>query len=156
MEQGVFFAVKVAQGKEEKVLEVYNEILARRDNNGIYSAIFNPKVKGYIFVEAESLSKAVDSIRKVPNMKYVIRQPIPFEQIEKYLSKEAEEGISVHERDIVEIITGPFKGYRAKVTRVSPNKDEIIVELLDIPNPIPITLNNDDLRLIESGEENES
>ncbi len=150
-----YFAVRVAPGKEEKVLSIYLEILDKKENHGIYSVIFNPKIKGFVFVEGEDYVKVNDSIRKVPNMRSVIKKEIPFKEIEDYIDINVEEVINVNERDIVEIITGPFKGYRAKVTRVSPNKNEIIVELLDIPNPIPITLNPDDLKILEGGEKDE-
>jgi len=156
MEKHSYFAVKVSPGKEEKTLQSYLNILERREDHGIYSVIFNPKIKGFVFVEAEDFVKAKDSIRKVSNMRGVISKEIPFEEIESYIDVEAEDIIYVNERDIVEIITGPFKGYKAKVTRVSPNRDEIVVELIDIPNPIPITLTPDSLKILEEGDKHEN
>lgn len=150
-----YFAVSVTAKKEEKALQAYLEILNRREAHGIYSVILTPKIKGYVIIEADDLTKVKESIRKVPNLRGVISQEIPFDEIERYIDVEYEETINVNERDIIEIISGPFKGYRGKVMRISPNKNEIIVELIDIPNPIPITLGVDDLKVLEKNEENE-
>lgn len=154
-EKHKYFAVSVAPKKEEKALQVYLDILNRRENHGIFSVILTPKIKGYVIVEAEDLTKVKESVRKVPNLRSVISQEIPFDEVEKYIDTEYEETINVNERDIIEIITGPFKGYKGKVIRVSPNKNEIIVELIDIPNPIPITLGVDDLKVLEKSEDDD-
>jgi transcriptional antiterminator NusG len=54
--------------------------------------------------------------------------------------------------DIVEIVGGPFKGERGKVTRLNKQKSEVIVELLEAAVPIPITLNLDSIKVV--GKEN--
>jgi transcriptional antiterminator NusG len=81
-------------------------------------------------------------------MRGVIKTPVKPEELEKYFEEKGE-AVVVNERDIVEIISGPFKGDRAKVIRVIPGKDEIIVEPLNVPVPIPITMGVDDIRVIE-------
>lgn len=143
-----FYVVRTAIGKEEKFLDAVQKNLLKKEDHGIY-AIFKPEtVRGYVFAEVESLTKLVDSLRGIPNNKGVIRNPVNIKELEKYFEKEGET-IVVHERDIVEIISGPFKGDRAKVVRIVPGKDEIIIEPLNMPVPIPITLNMDDVRVVE-------
>jgi len=69
-----------------------------------------------------------------------------------FFEKDGEQVI-VNERDIVEIIAGPFKGDRAKVVRLVSGKDEVVIEPLNVAVPIPITLNLDDIRVIENKSE---
>lgn len=57
--------------------------------------------------------------------------------------------------DIVEIIGGPFKGEKAKITRVDTTKDEVILELSESIRPIPIKVHADYIKKILSEEEGE-
>ena len=147
--QSEFFIVRSTPNREEQFMDAIYKYLSTKEDTGIY-AVFKPEsVKGYIFVEAENLTKVVDAFRGIPNSKGVLRQPISFEELEKYFDKNAEK-IVVNQRDIVEVIAGPFKGDQGRVTRIVPGKDEIIIEPLNSPVPIPITLSTDDIRVIES------
>lgn len=148
-----FYVVRTASGKEDKFIDAAEKLLSAKESfSGIY-AIFRPEsVKGYVFVEAESLTKVVDNLRGIPNNKGVIRTPVSFVELEKYFEKDGEQ-IVVNERDTVEIIAGPFKGDRAKVVRIVPGKDEVIVEPTNMSVPIPITMSLDDIRVIEVAEE---
>lgn len=148
-----YYIIRTASGKEDKFMEGAYKLLSKKEDSGIY-ALFRPEsVKGYVFAEAESLTKVVDAVRGIPNNKGVIRKAIDFEELAKYFEKDGEQ-IIVNERDIVEIVSGPFKGDRAKVVRIVPGKDEIIIEPINMAVPIPITLSVDDIRVIE--QQNES
>lgn len=147
-----YFIVRTAPGKEDKFMDSAYKMIAKKEDHGIYS-IFRPEsVKGYVFAEAENLSKVVDAFRNVPNSKGVIRKEIPYQEFEKYFDKEAER-INVNERDIVEVVAGPFKGDQGRVTRLVPGKDEVVIEPLSSPVPIPITLSIDDVRVISEEKE---
>ena len=147
-----FFIVRSTPNRENQFMDAIYKYLSNKEDTGIY-AVFKPEsVKGYIFVEAQSLTKVVDAFRGIPNSKGVLRHSISFEEIEKYFDREAEK-IVVNQRDIVEVIAGPFKGDRGKVTRIVPGKDEIVIEPLNSPVPIPITLSTDDIRVVEQAEE---
>ena len=77
-----------------------------------------------------------------------------FEEIDKFLiPKPAAEGLA--EGDIVEVISGPFKGERARVARVESAKEELILELIDSPQAIPIRVHADFCKLVEKGEKEE-
>ncbi|MFX0107251.1 MAG: transcription elongation factor Spt5, partial [Candidatus Hodarchaeota archaeon] len=76
------------------------------------------------------------------------------EEIDKFLvPKPAAEGISIG--DVVEIISGPFKGERAKVARVDAAKEELILELLDSPHTIPIRVHADFAKIVEKAKREE-
>jgi len=62
--------------------------------------------------------------------------------------------INIKKNDIVEIISGPFKREKAKVSRIDKQKEEVIVELLEAAVPIPMTLKLDSVKVIRrEGEE---
>lgn len=149
-----YYVIRTVPGKEEKFMDSLQKVVSKKEDHGIF-AFFRPEsVKGYIFVEARNLMSVVDATRGVPNNKGIIRNPISFGEVEKYFEKDGEQ-VVVNERDIVEIIAGPFKGDKAKVIRVVPGKDEVVIEPLGSVVPIPITLSIDDVRIIEQVEKNE-
>ena len=51
--------------------------------------------------------------------------------------------MNIQQKDIVEIITGPFKREQARISRIDKTKEEVVVELLEAAVPIPITLKMD-------------
>lgn len=145
--QRVYYIARSAPGREEALIDSIEKMLSKKEDHGLYSVFSPDAVKGYIFVEGESFQKISDSLRGIKNFKGLIKTEIDFREIEKYFDKNAEK-IIVNERDIVEVIAGPFKGDKGLVTRIVPGKDEIIIEPIDSPVPIPITLNIDDIRVI--------
>lgn len=152
--QAEYYIVRTAPGKESKFLDNVEQFLAKKEDHGIIGMFSPETVKGYVFAEAISSNKLVDSLRSVPNFKGVIQKPLDFEELAKYFEKEGEK-VVVNERDIVEIIAGPFKGDRARVVRTVPGKDEVVIEPLNAPVPIPITLSVDDLRVVKEENKNE-
>ena len=63
--------------------------------------------------------------------------------------------MNIQKGDIVEIISGPFKREKAKVTRIDKTKEEVVLELLEAAVPIPMTMKMDGVSVIrrESDEE---
>jgi transcriptional antiterminator NusG len=53
--------------------------------------------------------------------------------------------------DIVEVVSGPFKGMRAKITRVDQTKEEVVLELLEATFTLPITVHADYVKVVEKG-----
>ena len=147
-----FYIIRTLPGKENKFIDTAYKLIHKKEDHGVISLFSPESVKGYIFVETNDLNKVLTTFRTVPNNKGIIRKPVAFEELSKYFEKEGEQ-IIVNERDIVEIVSGPFKGDRAKVIRVVPGKDEIIIEPINMSVPIPITLNLDDIRVIKNLDE---
>ena len=61
--------------------------------------------------------------------------------------------VNIQKNDVVEIISGPFKGENAKVQRIDQIKEEVIVELLEAAVPIPITVKLDSVKVIRREKE---
>jgi transcription termination/antitermination protein NusG len=143
----MIFIVRTTVGRENSVMDN----LASRAKNlqQDIKSIFHPgQIKGYIFVEAE-LEALEEAISGVPHVRGIIKKEVAFPEVSKFLI-EKKIDIKVHKGDIIEILGGPFKNEKGKVTRVDEAKEEVTVELLEAAIPIPITVSLTAIRVIES------
>ena len=116
---------------------------------GRVKAILVPEtLRGYVFIETTEFRDVEIAISGVPHVRGRVGGKVSLEEIDKFLAPPpAAEGISVD--DVVEIISGPFKGERAKVQRVDAGKEELILELLDSPYTIPVRVHADFAKIVE-------
>ncbi|MEM2280418.1 MAG: transcription elongation factor Spt5 [Candidatus Bathyarchaeia archaeon] len=141
------FAVSVTTGQERNVAKF---IATRVEMYKIpVKAILVPDtIKGYIFVEAESPHFVEQAIAGIKHVKSRVQDFASFSEIEKYIvRKPVIEELS--ENDIVEVTGGPFKGMRAKITRIDKAKEEVTLELLEATFTLPITVHADYVKLVE-------
>jgi transcriptional antiterminator NusG len=61
--------------------------------------------------------------------------------------------VGITQGSIVELISGPFKGEKARVKRVDVTHEEITVELFEAMVPIPITVRGDNVRVLKREED---
>src|SRR4030067_96987 len=134
------YVVRTAIGREAQVMD----FLASNAKKvpGIYSLVFPHGMTGYILVEADSPDLIRQIATGIPYVRGILRKPASYQEIE-HLIEFRPETIDVHKGDIVNIIAGPFKGEKAKVTRVDLQKAQVVVELLEAAVPIPITIGLD-------------
>jgi len=141
------FAVSVTTGQEKNVARF---VATRVEMHKIpIKAILVPDViKGYIFVEAESPHFVEQAIAGIKHVKSRVQDFASFSEIEKYIVRKPviEE---LNENDIVEITGGPFRGMRAKITRIDRAKEEVTLELLEATFTLPITVHADYVKLVE-------
>jgi transcriptional antiterminator NusG len=133
-----FYAIRTTGGQERVVANVLQNKIKSK-NIGIYSILLLENFKGYIIVEAPDANVAFQALAGVRHIRGQIRGELPFKDIEGYLVKKpvvTELAID----DTVEVIGGPFKAMKAKVTRVDYEKQEATVVLLDSPYQIPVTV----------------
>ncbi len=149
----MIYAVRITAGRANQVIDKLLA-LAKRGRSNIYSILAPAGVKGYIFVEAGSREDVVSAIYGISYAKGVISGNVSMKEIEHFLEP-TKTKIRINKNDIVELISGPFKGEKARVTRVNKLKEEIVVELLEAAVPIPVTVTLDSIRIIEhKGDEN--
>ncbi len=140
-------AVKTQIGQEKNVSD-YLSNLAKNKDLGIFSILSPKPVRGYIFLEVMSPHPIEDAIGTMRKAKGVVDGETDIKEIEHFLApKLAVEGIA--EGDIVELSAGPFKGEKARVTKIDESNDEITVELFEATVPIPVTIRGDHVRVIE-------
>jgi len=141
------FAIKTTTGQEKNVARL---ISAKVEMTKIpIKAILVPEtLRGYVFIEAEGPHFVEEAIAGVKHVRSRIPGIVSFSEIERYVvRKPVIEELS--EDDIVEITGGPFKGMRAKITRLDKAKGEVILELLEATFTLPITVNSDYVKLVE-------
>ncbi len=141
------FAVKTTTGQEKNVAKL---VAAKVEMNKIpIKAILVPEtLRGYVFLEAEGPHLVEEAITGIKHVRSRIPGIVTFSEIERYIVKKPiiEE---LNENDIVEITGGPFKGMRAKITRIDKTKAEVTLELLEATFTLPITVNSDYVKLVE-------
>ncbi len=146
-QQVKIFAVKTTTGQERNVAKL---IAAKIEMNSIpIKAILVPEtLRGYVFLEAEGPHFVEEAIAGVRHVRSRVPGLVSFSEVERYIvRKPIIEDLD--ENDVVEITGGPFKGMRAKITRIDKAKGEVTLELLEATFTLPITVHSDYVKIVE-------
>ncbi|MEM0139017.1 MAG: transcription elongation factor Spt5 [Ferroplasma sp.] len=150
--------VKCTVGKELEIAvdlsnhaerERYDRTATNSTAENEIMAIMSPyEIKGYFFVETMHADR-IDVISKsVRGVKGFVSGDIDISEIEKYLTpKAAVTGLEMGNE--VEIVEGPFKGERAKITGIDATKEEVTVQLIESMVPIPVTVKAEAIRNLD-------
>lgn len=141
------FAVKTTTGQERNVAKL---VAAKIEMNKIpVKAILVPEtLRGYVFLEAEGPHFVEEAIAGIRHVRSRVPGLVSFSEVERYIvRKPIIEDLG--ENDAVEITGGPFKGMRAKITRIDKAKGEVTLELLEATFTLPITVHSDYVKLVE-------
>lgn len=146
----MYFVIRVTSSQEKITADILeNKVL--RSNLPIYSIVLVEGMRGYLIVEAESEVACRELILNEPHVKGMLSKPLSENELNAMLEvKKSAQEIGVN--DVVEFLSGPFKGYKAKVIKVDSSKDEITVELMDVAVPIPVTTKSNTARVIEKAQ----
>ena len=145
----MIYTVKTVVGRENIVSEsIASE--SRRENLNISSIVHPEEIRGYVFVEGD-LKDIEKVLQLVPHIRGLIKKNVELDQIKRFLQPRKVE-VDINVKDTIEVIGGPFKGERGKVTRYDKTKREVTIELLDVAIPIPITVSVEFVKLLERGE----
>ncbi len=145
------FVVKTTTGQEKNVARL---VAAKVGTSKIpIKAILVPEaLRGYVFVEADGPHFVEEAISGIRHVRSRVPGIVSFSEIERYIVRKPiiEE---LHENDIVEVTGGPFKGMRAKITRIDRTKAEVTLELLEATFTLPITVHSDYVKIVEKAKE---
>ena len=142
----MIYTVITVVGQERMVADMLYE-KAKKSHSTIYSILVVDGLKGYMMVEGETEGEVRKAIYGLPHVKGIVRGETTIDKIAHLLEvKPLTDGIS--KGDTVELISGPFKGEKARVSRVDAVKDEITLELIEAVVPIPVTVKADMVRII--------
>ncbi|HLC65080.1 MAG TPA: transcription elongation factor Spt5 [Candidatus Nanoarchaeia archaeon] len=147
------YALRTTANREDQVMDFVSSN-AKRKKLEVYSVVRPHGMRGYIFVEAGTKTDAEQSAFNVPYARGILAKPIDIKEIEHILEQVKTE-INIQKNDICEIISGPFKREKAKITRIDRAKEEVVVELLEAAVPIPITVKMDAVKVIRRESEEE-
>ncbi len=146
------FIYRVTAGQERVVMEM----LARKvksDSMQISAVVYFEDLRGYMVVEAADQLAARAAGLKIPHIKGVLDKPANLADLDSLLAAAKPVSMQVKKGDTVELISGPFKGERAKIIRVDENKDELTVELTEVAVPIPVTIKANTIKIFARAEE---
>jgi len=140
------FALRTTANREDQVMDFVSSN-AKRKKLEVYSVVRPHGMRGYIFLEAATKSDAEQASFNVPYARGILPKPVEYKEIEPMLEQVKQE-VNIRKNDICEIISGPFRNEKAKITRIDKTKEDVVVELLEAAVPIPITVKMDAVRVI--------
>ncbi len=144
---------RASNGKEKMLAKMLaNKSKDLPQYKGFISAVmFTDSTKGYIYIEGEDLTQIeqlTSTIRGITN-KPISINPVDLDELQDILvPRPAIEGLQ--QGDMVEIINGPFKGARAKVTRIDSSNQEVTAEITSASMGLPLKLHADYVKKISS------
>lgn len=145
-ENSQIYALRTTANREDQVIDFLSSNIERK-KMAVYSVVRPHGMRGYIFLEAASKYDAEQAAYNVPYARGILPAPVDYKEIEHML-EQVKRDINIQKNDIAEIISGPFKREKVKITRIDSTKQEVVVELLDSAVPIPITLSVDAIKVI--------
>ncbi|MFH1439196.1 MAG: transcription elongation factor Spt5 [Candidatus Woesearchaeota archaeon] len=140
------FALRTTANREDQVMDFLSSNIVKKKLN-VYSVIRPHGMRGYIFIEAAQRIDAEQAGFNIPYARGILKNEINYSEIEHML-EQVKKDANIKKNDIAEIISGPFKREKCKITRIDKAKEEVVVELLEAAVPIPITLRVDALKVI--------
>lgn len=142
----MIYTIKTVVGRENVVLDAIASRV-RSENLDIQALVHPEEIKGYVFVEGniDDIERAVKSL---PHSRGLIKKSVEIKEIEKFLQPRKVE-VELNTGDIIEIIGGPFKGEKGKLTRYDKVKREITMEPTETPVPIPITVSVEFIKILQ-------
>ncbi len=145
------YALRTTANREDQVMSFLGSN-AQRKKLEVFSVVRPHGMRGYIFVEAATRADAEQAAFGVPYARGLLPNIIQYKEIEHMLEQVKKEA-NIQKNDIAEIISGPFKREKCKITRIDKTKEEVVVELLEAAVPIPLTLKIDAVRVIRRDDE---
>jgi len=141
------YAVRTTAGQEKNVAKLI-ALNASSYNIPVKAIVAPEALKGYVFVEADGphiVDKAIAGVRHVRSR---VPGVVSLEDLERFLvAKPVIEELDIG--DEVEIVTGPLRGARARVTRIDKEKGEVVVELLEVSFAMPVTVGADAVKIVK-------
>ncbi len=144
----MIFTIRTTVGQESLVVDILSNKIQKEELN-VYSISVIPGLKGYVLIEGDNEITIQRAIHNASHIKGrgVVGGAVNVEELSglleaKPLMKSIKEGMKV------ELISGPFKGEKARVMRVNDTKEEVTVELLEAAVKIPVTIHAENIRII--------
>lgn len=144
-----WYVIRVATGKEKKILESIDKLLKKNNNENLISSILIPSEKkiqirnskkynvekllypGYIFIECESINDVESKFKYIDGVSSVLKKPLSDVEVERMLMKEnrkeIDEKFIINQK--VKIIDGPFNGFFGTIQNIDLNKQKVKISV---------------------------
>ncbi len=153
---GRIYAVKTTVNQEQTVANMVESAIKEREKSehGLKAILVPEELRGYVLIEASFPEVIEQVVQSIPHARGLVKGDMGLEEIEHFLTpKPSVTGIL--EGSIIEIVSGPFKGERARVKKVDEAHEEITIELFEAMVPIPVTIRGDSVRVLSKEEHEE-
>jgi len=143
------FAVKTTVNQEQTVANMVERAIKEREKSehGLKAILVPEELRGYVLIEASFPEVIEQIIQSIPHARGLVKGDMGLEEVEHFLTpKPSVTGIM--EGSIIEIVSGPFKGERARVKKVDEAHEEVTIELFEAMVPIPVTVRGDSVRVL--------
>ncbi|HUV79956.1 MAG TPA: transcription elongation factor Spt5 [Candidatus Bathyarchaeia archaeon] len=153
---GRIFAVKTTVNQEQAVADMVEGAIKEKAKNehGLKAILVPDELRGYVLIEAVFPEMVEQIVQSIPHARGLVKGDMGLEEIEHFLTpKPSVTGII--EGSIIELVSGPFKGERARVKKVDEAHEEITIELFEAMVPIPVTVRGDSVRVLSKEEHEE-
>lgn len=144
------FGVRTTAGREIDVALLIAQN-AVDEEIPVYAIVVPPKIKSYVIVESTAAFHVANVIRGIRYAKNVVPGVLNYDDVERILKPEAVIE-TLKPGDIVEIVSGPFKGLKAQVVRVQAGRNEVVLNVLEVEYPLQITVPGDSVKPARRGE----
>ncbi|MDO8624658.1 MAG: transcription elongation factor Spt5 [Candidatus Diapherotrites archaeon] len=145
----MIYMLRTTVGQEQLVVDILGR-KSEREALPVYSLAVVPTWKGYVLIEADNeltVRRAIGNIAQVKG-RGIVGGEVKIEELSSVLEAKALMK-SINEGDKIEIVSGAFKGERARVLRVNASKEELTVELQEAAVKIPLTLKAENVRVLK-------
>jgi len=148
--KSAIFAIRTTSGQERTATELIAS-KAGMKKLPVFSILAPEVIKGYIFIEAAGAHFVDDVISGVRHARARTKGVVSAQAIERFIvTKPVIEDLTVG--DSVEVVGGPFRGLRARITHVDKVKEEVTIELLEEGfATLPVTVHADYVKLVARG-----
>ncbi|EWG07743.1 MAG: transcription antitermination protein NusG [Candidatus Aramenus sulfurataquae] len=140
-----YYAVKVTGGQEVNVALMLEERIRTNNLKDVYSILVLPRLKGYVVIEAGGPHVIKLLITGIRHVRGIAPGLVPKDDIAKLIAKRVA-GPSVKEGDLVEVVSGPFRGMQAQVVRYDQAKGEVVLNILESAFPLQVTMPVDQVK----------
>ena len=151
----MIYVYRVTAGQEKVVLDMLSRKI-KKESLKIYSIAHFEDLKGYLIVEGEDEVSVRQAGLRIPHIKGVLEKSMQLKDIEGMIAAAKPAVLSVNKGDLVELISGPFKGEKARVIKIDTNKDEVTVELSEVAVPIPVTIKANAIKVFQKASDSAS
>lgn len=141
-----FYALRTTIGQERNVANMIYSRLGKSELE-LHSILVTPELRGYIVIEAIDHTEIEKTLPGISHVRGIVEGAMGVEEIERFLEPVSAVA-KVNLGDVVEFTSGPFKGSKARVTKVDETKEEITVVLFEATVPIPVTVSGNDIRVV--------
>ncbi len=140
-----YVVLRTTAGQESNVALMLEASAKAIGTKGIYSIIVPPEIKGYIIIETEGLHVVHRVARDIKHVKGKAMGSLRREEVERMIKvkppiEELKPG------DMVEIVSGPFKGLKASVISVDVQKNLVTLNILEASFKMEATIPADNVR----------